>query len=101
MAQLIGDITAEGAKEMEILEDNQSAIEMAKYHGRTKHIDIRHHFVRDQVEQGNVRLTYCPTKEMVADLLTKSIPANQFKSLRRQMGVRSWKIDTMTMEKEY
>ena len=66
MAQLIGDITAEGAKEMEILEDNQSAIEMAsnpKYHGRTKHIDIRHHFIRDQVEQGNVRLTYCPTME--------------------------------------
>lgn len=103
MAQLIGDMTAEGAREMEILEDNQSAIEMSsnpKYHGRTKHIDIRHHFIRDQVEQGNVRLTYCPTKEMVADLLTKSIPADQFKSLRRRMGVRSWKQDTMTLEKE-
>ena len=49
-----------------IMCDNTSAINMAKnpvQHKRTKHIDIRHHFLRDNVEKGNIVLTYCPTQE--------------------------------------
>lgn len=55
-----------------ILEDNQSAIAMAKnpqFHGRAKNIDLRHHFI--WVSDGDVKLTYCPTGEMVADILRK------------------------------
>ena len=47
-----------------IHEDNQLAIAMAKnpqYHGRAKHMDIRHHFVREQVALGNIELQYCST----------------------------------------
>ena len=43
------------------------------YHARTKHIDIRFHFIRDTVERGYVMLTYCPTDDMTADVLTKAL----------------------------
>ena len=60
-----------------VFEDNQSAICMAKnpqFHGRSKHISIKYHFVRDQVDKGTVKLKYCPTKEMIADMMTKGLP---------------------------
>lgn len=77
---------------MEIREDNQAAIAIAENpvsHGRTKHIDLKYHFIRDQVEEGTVHLKYCPSEKMTADILTKGIPKPQFIKLRDQMGVCS------------
>jgi len=57
--------------------DNQAAIKLASddnYHARTKHIDIRYHFIRQVVADGTVSLVYCPTDDMAADFLTKSLP---------------------------
>ena len=54
----------------EILEDNQGAIAMANNpvgHKRTKHIDMKHLFIRETIQAGTIVLTYCPTKSMVAD----------------------------------
>ena len=73
-----------------ILEDNQSAIAMAKnlqYHGHAKHIDIRHHFVREQVALGNIELQYCSTTDMTADMLTKGLNREQFCKLRKETGI--------------
>ena len=70
--------------------DNQSALAVAKnpeLHSRTKHIDIRHHFIRDCVENDVIEVHYCPTKEMIADILTKALPKHQFQELRAQLGV--------------
>ncbi|KAF0710035.1 Aste57867_5664 [Aphanomyces stellatus] len=70
--------------------DNQSAIAIAKnpaHHDRTKHISTKYHFVRDQVEKGRIQLSYCPTKLMIADILTKAIPREQFEILRSKMGL--------------
>ena len=72
--------------------NNQGAIALAKsaaYHSRTKHIDIRYHFIRDTIERQVVSLTYCPTEDMVADILTKAVPRQQFEKLRNLMGVRA------------
>ena len=60
-----------------LLQDNQSAIKMERNRqnsctGNSRHIDIRYFFVKDQVESGNLDIKYCPTKEMVADLLIPS-----------------------------
>ena len=63
-----------------ILEDNQSSNAMARnpqFHGRAKHIDIKHHFVRERVSDGSIELKYCPTNEMVADILTKGLAHQQ------------------------
>ena len=65
----------------EIFEDNQSAICLAKtpqFHGRTKHIEIKYHFIRDEVESGNVKLEYCRSEDLIADMLTKGLPITQF-----------------------
>ena len=66
---------------LKVFEDNQGAIALSKnpkFHKRTKHIDIRYHFVREKVDDGQVLLEYCPTQGMLADLMTKPIPAAQF-----------------------
>ena len=74
-----------------VYEDNQSAIAMTKnpkFHGRAKHIDIKYHFIREQVQNGRVELEYCPTEKMIADILTKGLPQDQFKRFRNMMGVQ-------------
>ena len=53
------------------MEDNESTIKMAKSsvgHKRTKHIDIKHHFIR---ETGKITLSFCPTADMLVDIFTK------------------------------
>lgn len=73
-----------------IFEDNQSAIAMShnpQFHGRAKHIDIKHHFIREQVASKNISLEYCPTKEMAADIFTKGLAREQFCTLRNKVGV--------------
>ena len=56
-------------------------------HKRTKHIDIRHHFVREAVEDGTISITYCPSEEMVADILTKGLAKDKFECLRDRLGL--------------
>ena len=71
--------------------DNQSAIALTKdgtYHARTKHIDIRYHFIRFSVENGSISLVYCPTEEMVADTLTKALPNAKAKHFATELGLR-------------
>ena len=73
-----------------VFEDNQSAIAMSKnpqFHGRAKHIDIKHHYVREQVNRGTVKLEYCSTREMTADMFTKGLNREQFCRLREKAGV--------------
>ncbi len=66
----------EEKKVMVIRCDNQGTISLTKnptHHARTKHIDVQHHFVREWVENGEVRFEYYPTEHMVADVLTKAL----------------------------
>ena len=73
-----------------MMEDNQGAIALAKNpiaHSRTKHIDIRFHFIREARENGLIQIKYCPTEEMLADLLTKPLPRISFKKLCQFLGM--------------
>ena len=56
-------------------------------HARTKHIDIRYHYVREALQEGVISLSYCPTDKMIADLLTKGLPRGRFEVLRKAMGM--------------
>ena len=70
--------------------DNQGAITLArddKFHARTKHIDIRFHFIRFSVEQKKIQLVYCPTDDMTADTLTKALPSAKAKHFAAAMGL--------------
>ena len=73
-----------------IYEDNQGCIKLAKHsknHSRTKHIDIKHHFLREKIESSEVKLIYCPTDQMKADILTKALPGPKFVSMREMLGL--------------
>jgi hypothetical protein len=68
--------------------DNQSAIAISendKSHNRTKHIDIRHHFVRDLVKSKQIELKWIESNQQQADILTKSLSVKQFESLRLKL----------------
>ena len=70
--------------------NNTSAINIAKnpvQHKRTKHIDIRHHFLRDNVEKGQSSMNFCPTKEQIADIFTKTLAREHFESNRLELGM--------------
>jgi hypothetical protein len=73
---------------VEICIDNRSAIALATnpvHHDRTKHIDLRYHFVRRTVQEQKVKLKWISTKQMVADILTKPLPSPAFLLQRREM----------------
>ena len=73
-----------------ILCDNTSAINISKnhvHHTRTKHIDIRHHFLRDHVEKGNIIMEFCRTEDQIADIFTKALNRVPFENLRLELGM--------------
>src|ERR1051325_9194590 len=70
--------------------DNTSAINITKnpvMHSRTKHIDIRHHFLRDHVLQGDVEVTFVDTHNQLADIFTKPLAREPFFKIRRELGI--------------
>ena len=65
-----------------LFSDSMPAIDLAnnpEHHAKTKHIDIQYHFVREKVQEGIISLNYIPTKEQLANILTKGLNASLFK----------------------
>ena len=73
-----------------ILCDNTSAINISKnpdQHSRTKHIEIRHHFLRDHVAKDDFKLEFIETSKQLADVFTKPLSEDKFSSIRRELGL--------------
>ena len=80
-----------GTNNCNVYQDNQSSIHWASgrdnFH-KTKHMDIKYHYVRDLVSNSRVDVVYLPTAQMVADVLTKPVIKEQFGWLsKRLLGV--------------
>ena len=72
--------------------DNNSTIKLSKnsvLHGRSKHIDVKFHFLRDLTKEGKVELVHCRSAEQIADILTKPLKAESFVKLRALLGMCS------------
>jgi hypothetical protein len=70
--------------------DNQGCIALSKNpvaHSRAKHIDIRHHFIRERIARREIDLQFCPTTQMIADIFTKQLPREAFEKFRTALGV--------------
>jgi hypothetical protein len=70
--------------------DNTSAISLAKSpvrHSKTKHIEVRYHFLRDNVEKGKIALIHVPTQDQLDDIFTKPLDQATFTRLRGELGV--------------
>ena len=89
--QLLEDLYYKQIDPTILHEDNQSAIAVAQNpqsHSKMKHIDIRYHFVREKVLDNTVELRYCPTNDMLADILTKGLTCDKFSRLRELSGLK-------------
>ena len=72
------------------MEDNQACIRIGQnpeLHQRTKHIDIKYHYLRDQIRKGNISLQWIPTNEQLADALTKPLPKSSFDKFIIEIGL--------------
>jgi hypothetical protein len=82
---LLSDLGHAQSAATRIFEDNRGCIELSKnpiIHQRSKHIAIRHHFIREKTASGEVYLEHIPTERMVADIFTKPLPRPRFQALR-------------------
>ncbi|GKC13113.1 retrovirus-related pol polyprotein from transposon TNT 1-94 [Tanacetum coccineum] len=78
--------------------DNKSVIALCcnnVQHSRAKHIDVRYHFIKDQVENGIVELYFVRTEYQLADIFTKPLPRERFNFLIEKLGMRSMSPETL------
>ncbi|GKC65546.1 hypothetical protein Tco_1098144, partial [Tanacetum coccineum] len=78
--------------------DNRSAIALCcnnVQHSRSKHIDIRHHFIREQVEKGVVELYFVTTYYQLTDIFTKALPRERFEFLLPRLGMKCMSPETL------
>lgn len=88
---VLSQITATKIGPVVLYIDNKSAIDLAKnpvFHGRSKHIDIRFHFIRECVERGEVIVKHIRTDMQRADCLTKALATVKFEQMRSLLGVK-------------
>lgn len=74
-----------------IMCDNSSVIKLSGnpvLHGRSKHIDVRFHYLRDLVNDKVIELAYCCTEEQIVDVMTKPLKLASFLQMRNWMGMR-------------
>jgi hypothetical protein len=89
LTSLLGELYGDFKGPVTLYSDNQSAIALTKdhqYHARTKHINIHFHFIRWVIEQGKMKLVYCPTNDMLADTFTKALPSVKANILQRRLA---------------
>jgi hypothetical protein len=77
-------------KSVPLMCDNSSTICLAQntvFHGRAKHIKVRHHFLRDHVEKGDIVMKSIVIERQLTNIFMKSLDATHFASLREELGV--------------
>ena len=87
---LLTELGYESENPTDLFTDNQSALALAKNpvsHARAKHIDVRHHFVRDAIQDNVVWVQYIPTEDMTADSLTKALGREKHWKCTTRMGM--------------
>ena len=87
---LIGELYGNLQGPTTLHSDNQSAIALTKdhqYHMRTKHINIHFHFIQWVIKQNKIKLIYCPTNDMLADMFTKALPSVKAKHFAKALGL--------------
>jgi len=90
LKQLLCDSGCQCDKAIIVKVDNQSAIKLIRnpeFHKRSKHIDIRYHFVREKYSSGDIEIEYVCSQNQLADILTKALSRDLFQILRSRIGL--------------
>lgn len=91
LRNLLAELTACKPRVVNLFVDNTSAIALMKnpvFHGRSKHIDTKYHFIRECVERGQIKVQRVSTEKQKADALTKPLPTSSLAVMRYLLGVR-------------
>ena len=92
---MLSELKYEQKGPIKILCDNKSAIALTKnsmFHGRSKHISIKFHYVRELVKNQEIELEFCRSEDQVADIFTKPLKTNVFEKLKMMLGVIDFTI---------
>ncbi|XP_070024933.1 secreted RxLR effector protein 161-like [Nicotiana sylvestris] len=87
---LLKDLNVRIQEPVAVYTDSKAAMQIAAnlvYHKRTKHIEIDCHFVREKIKEGLIAPDYMPTKEQIADIMTKGLGVSQHHLLLSKLGV--------------
>jgi hypothetical protein len=90
--RLLTDMLGSEAEVSKMWVDNRLAIALSKnpaFHDRSKHIDVRYHFIRESVDECRIKLRYKATQKQVADVLTKALGRVRFQDLRFVVDVQA------------
>ncbi|GAU32260.1 hypothetical protein TSUD_53880 [Trifolium subterraneum] len=90
LSRIIAHIDVDKKKGITIFCDNTSSIKLSKnpvLHGRSKHIDVRFHFLRDLTKDGVIKLVHCSSFEQTADIMTKALSLDNFCRIRGLLGL--------------
>ena len=103
LQELLGEAIGKASTRVIIKVDNRSAIALTKnpvFHGRSKHIHRRFHFIRECVKNEQIEVEHIPGSEQNADILTKSLGRVRFKEMRDLIGVRDVSEDRFKLKGE-
>lgn len=95
LSRLLGDLKGEEPAKFKLLVDNKSAIALAKnpvHHDRSKHIDVKFHFIRGCMEEEQLEVDHVGTNDQLADILTKALGRVRFVEMRQRLGVKELAI---------
>ena len=90
LRKLISGLFGEKLEATIILCDNKSCIKLTEnpvFHDRSKHIDLKYHYIRDMVQRNVIKLKYIATNDQVAVILTKPLQLTKFAHFRDKLGV--------------
>lgn len=91
LVELKDEIINDGKPMIRIMCDNKGAIDLTKsgaFNARTKHISIRHYFIKELVERKEIQVKHESTDKMIADYLTKAVPIQKHQFCLREMGLK-------------
>ena len=90
LRRLLSDLQQKIEEPTVICCDNMSTIAMTKnlvFHARTKHIELRHHFIRDLIGEGEIQLQFVSTNDQPADVLTKAATVDRMEWFKKQLKI--------------
>ena len=103
LQDLLREVVGQSNKKVTIYVDNKSAISLSKnpvFHGRSKHIHRRFHFIQECVENEQVDVEHIPGSEQRADILTKALGRIKFVEMRKLIGVQDVSDDEFKLKGE-
>ena len=93
MQQVLKQVEGTQSTSVKVYCDNSSTIKLTKnpvFYGRSKHIDVRFHFLRNLTNEGTLIMEHCGTDDQLADIMTKPLKLEHFEKLRRLLGVQAF-----------